>query len=101
LAGVVQSGSSWFRIRTSGGLLWIRWCNFGFWRHGVSHVYKHILIQYMYIVSALGPRGLFSSRTPMEHHAHSTLGTSALSHWESFVKLSPDVDCDEGAQSKM
>jgi hypothetical protein len=24
----------------------------------------------MYIISALGQRGLFSSRTPMEYHAH-------------------------------
>jgi hypothetical protein len=29
-------GSSWLRIGTSGGLLWIRWWTFGFRRHGVS-----------------------------------------------------------------
>jgi hypothetical protein len=36
LAEGVYNGSSWLRIGTSGGLLWIRWWTFGFWRHGVS-----------------------------------------------------------------
>jgi hypothetical protein len=31
-----EIGSSWLRIGTGGGLLWIRWWTFGFWRHGVS-----------------------------------------------------------------
>jgi hypothetical protein len=29
-------GFSWLSIWTGGGLLWIRWLIFGFWRHGVS-----------------------------------------------------------------
>jgi hypothetical protein len=35
LAGGVYSGSSWLRIGTVGGILWIGWWTFGFWRHGV------------------------------------------------------------------
>jgi hypothetical protein len=49
------------------------------------YVYIHVQKQqYMYIISALDLCGLFSSRTPMEHHthplggAHPTLGTTAL-----------------------
>jgi hypothetical protein len=34
------SGSSWLRIGTGDGLLWIRWWTFGFWRHGVSSLPK-------------------------------------------------------------
>jgi hypothetical protein len=30
------SGFTWLRIGTIGGLLWMRWWTFGFWRHGVS-----------------------------------------------------------------
>jgi hypothetical protein len=26
----------WLRIETGGGLLWVRWWTFGFFRHGVS-----------------------------------------------------------------
>jgi hypothetical protein len=33
----VWSGFSWLRIGTVGGLLWMRWWTFGFWRHGVSY----------------------------------------------------------------
>jgi hypothetical protein len=33
------------------------------------YIYRNICY-YMYIISALGLRGLLSSRTPMEHHAH-------------------------------
>jgi hypothetical protein len=29
------SGFTWLRIGTVGGLLWMRWWTFGFWRHGV------------------------------------------------------------------
>jgi hypothetical protein len=29
------SGFSWLRIGTCGGLLWMRWQTFWFWRHGV------------------------------------------------------------------
>jgi hypothetical protein len=32
----------------------------------------------MFIVSELGLRGLFSSRTSVEHHTHPTLETPAL-----------------------
>jgi hypothetical protein len=32
----VWSGFAWLRIGTVGGLLWMRWWTFGFWRHGVS-----------------------------------------------------------------
>jgi hypothetical protein len=32
----------------------------------------------MYIILALDLRGLFSSRTPVEHHAHQTLETTDL-----------------------
>jgi hypothetical protein len=34
----------------------------------------------MHIISALGLRDLFSSRTPMEHYAHHTLETNVL-YW--------------------
>jgi hypothetical protein len=30
------SGFTWLRIGTVGGLLWMRWWTFGFWRHRVS-----------------------------------------------------------------
>jgi hypothetical protein len=33
----VRSGFTWLRIGTVGGLLWMRWWTFGFWRHGVSY----------------------------------------------------------------
>jgi hypothetical protein len=33
--GGVWSGFTWLRLGTVGGLLWIRWWTFGFWRHGV------------------------------------------------------------------
>jgi hypothetical protein len=36
----VLSGFIWLRILTVGGLLWMRWWTFGFWRHGVSYVQK-------------------------------------------------------------
>jgi hypothetical protein len=32
------SRSSWLRIGTGGGLLWILWWTFGFWRHEVSYL---------------------------------------------------------------
>jgi hypothetical protein len=32
----VWSGFTWLRIGTVGGLLWMLWWTFGFWRHGVS-----------------------------------------------------------------
>jgi hypothetical protein len=32
----VWSGFTWLRIGTVGGLLWMRWWTFVFWRHGVS-----------------------------------------------------------------
>jgi hypothetical protein len=34
--GGVWSGFTWLRIGIAGGLLWVRWWTFGFWRHGVS-----------------------------------------------------------------
>jgi len=40
----------------------------------IMHISKQIAIPYTYVISALGLRGLFSSRTPMEHHEHPTLG---------------------------
>jgi hypothetical protein len=36
LVGGVWSGFTCLRIGTVGGLLWMRWWTFGFWRHGVS-----------------------------------------------------------------
>jgi hypothetical protein len=39
LAGGVWIGSNWLRIGTGGGLLWIRWWTFGFWRHGISYIW--------------------------------------------------------------
>jgi hypothetical protein len=33
----VWSGFTWLRIGTVGGLLWMRWWTFGFWRHGLSN----------------------------------------------------------------
>jgi hypothetical protein len=32
----VWSEFTWLRIGTVGGLLWMRWWTFGFWRHGFS-----------------------------------------------------------------
>jgi hypothetical protein len=39
----VWSGLSWLRIRPGGGLLWMRWWTFGFWRHGVNYVNSYEL----------------------------------------------------------
>jgi hypothetical protein len=33
LVGGVWSGFTWLRIGMVGGLLWMRWWTFGFWRH--------------------------------------------------------------------
>jgi hypothetical protein len=33
----VWSGFTWLRIGITGGLLWMRWWNFGFWPHEVSY----------------------------------------------------------------
>jgi hypothetical protein len=41
-------------------------------------MYINCSLSYMYIISTLGVRGLFSSRTPMEHHAHPTSATTGL-----------------------
>jgi hypothetical protein len=41
LARGVWSGFTWLRIGTVGGLLWMRWWTFGFWRHGVKLVHEH------------------------------------------------------------
>jgi hypothetical protein len=38
LAGGLWSGFTWLTIGIAGGLLWMRWWTFGFWRHGVSYV---------------------------------------------------------------
>jgi hypothetical protein len=35
--GGVWSGFTWLRIGNVGGVLWMRWWTFGFWRHAVSH----------------------------------------------------------------
>jgi hypothetical protein len=40
------------------------------------HIHKHIV----YITLVLGLRGLFSSRTPTEHQAHPTLGTTEVEY---------------------
>jgi hypothetical protein len=40
------SGFTWLRIGTGGGLLWMRWWTFGFWRHGVSYVLRHQLLAF-------------------------------------------------------
>jgi hypothetical protein len=34
------SGFNWLRIGASGGLLWVRWWTFGFWRHGVNYILR-------------------------------------------------------------
>jgi hypothetical protein len=36
LVGGVWSGFTWLKIGIVGGLLWMRWWTFGFWRRGVS-----------------------------------------------------------------
>jgi hypothetical protein len=36
LVGGVWSGFIWLKIGIFGGLLWMRWWTFRFWRHGVS-----------------------------------------------------------------
>jgi hypothetical protein len=38
--GGVWCGFTWLRIGTYGGLLWMRWLTFGFWRHGVSMIHR-------------------------------------------------------------
>jgi hypothetical protein len=35
----VWSGFNWLRIGTGGGLLWLRWWTFGFWRHEIRYVH--------------------------------------------------------------
>jgi hypothetical protein len=40
LAWGVWIGFDWLRMRTSGGLLWVRWWIFGLLRHGVSFCWK-------------------------------------------------------------
>jgi hypothetical protein len=61
------------------------------------HIYKHILIYY--IKSALGLLGLFSSRTPMEHHAHPiacarpSLETTGLTYRKILSEGSCATDC--------
>jgi hypothetical protein len=40
LVGGVWSGSTWLRIGIVGGLLWMWWWTFGFWRHGVSYLVR-------------------------------------------------------------
>jgi hypothetical protein len=37
LVGDVWSGFNWLRIEAGGGLLWIRWWTFGFWRQWFSY----------------------------------------------------------------
>jgi hypothetical protein len=37
----VWSGSTWLRIGTGGGLLWMRWWTLGFWCQGVSWLLNH------------------------------------------------------------
>jgi hypothetical protein len=49
LAGGVYSGSSWLRIGTGGGLLWIRWWTCRFWRHVVSYCTKVKSFLYMFM----------------------------------------------------
>jgi hypothetical protein len=34
----VWSGFTWLRMGTVGGLWWMQWWTFWFWRHGVSSV---------------------------------------------------------------
>jgi hypothetical protein len=56
LAGSVWSGLSWLRIGTGSGLLWIRWSNFRFWRHGISYLVNvNTLLLYTLII----PKVLF------------------------------------------
>jgi hypothetical protein len=43
IAWGVWIGFTWLRIGIVGGLLWMRWWTFGFWRHGVSWLVNHIL----------------------------------------------------------
>jgi hypothetical protein len=51
----------------------------------------------MYIISALGLRGLFSSRTPIEHHAHPTLETTGLA--DTFDVIRTPMCSTTGAAS--
>jgi hypothetical protein len=36
MVGMVWNGYTWLRRGIAGGLLWMRWWTFRFWRHGVS-----------------------------------------------------------------
>jgi hypothetical protein len=45
------SGFSWLRTGAGGGLLWVRWWTFGFWRHGVSKYTNYIWYVDLHIVS--------------------------------------------------
>jgi hypothetical protein len=49
LVGGVWSVFTWLRIGIFGGLLWMRWWTFGFWRNGVSKLcdtYQSLLIRW-------------------------------------------------------
>jgi hypothetical protein len=54
-------------------------------------MYIYIYI-YICIISALGVRGLFSSRTPMEYHAHPTLETTGLEHYKYNGQLIKSIN---------
>jgi hypothetical protein len=45
----------------------------------------------MYIMPALGVRGLFFSRNPMEHHAHPIMETTGKSYGMENVDTIPVV----------
>jgi hypothetical protein len=46
LVGGLWSGFTWLGIGTVGGLLWVRWWTFGFWRHGVRNCAAFSKLEY-------------------------------------------------------
>jgi hypothetical protein len=38
-------GFNWLKIEVGGGLLWMRWWTFGFWRRGVSCIIFHCYVK--------------------------------------------------------
>jgi hypothetical protein len=87
--GRVWSGFTWLRIGMAGGLLWMRWWTFGFWRHGFclsKTSYTHVLNAYERVNEAVKYfTGLFNDALSSTSSSHSKLPES---HSHEFI-LSP------------
>jgi hypothetical protein len=60
LVGGLWSGFTWLRMGIIGGLLWLRWWTFGFWRHGVSGINAVACIRFHTVVSVTRPNSNYS-----------------------------------------